>query len=143
MVQKYFQLATTQKVLEMHAAKESEGGDGDGNGDDIEGYKEYLHSKGNSPYPGHPISTGPWTSREKKPPVVPKYSHIPYPPGAKRKPGRIPKIYARRTPNSYNVYCNEQREAVQLLNPGIEFGALGKLLGTQWKALDETSKDVS
>ncbi|KAG5783004.1 hypothetical protein H9Q73_003330 [Fusarium xylarioides] len=46
----------------------------------------------------------------------------------------------KRGLSAYMFFANEQRENVREENPGISFGQVGKLLGEQWKALNEKQR---
>lgn len=46
----------------------------------------------------------------------------------------------KRSLSAYMFFANEQRDVVRSENPGIAFGAIGKILGEKWKALDGEGK---
>ncbi|CAI7782391.1 unnamed protein product [Closterium sp. NIES-54] len=56
--------------------------------------------------------------------------------GKKKKDPNAPK----RPLAPYMFYCKEQREVVKSNNPDVSFGELGKILGAQWKELDDKEK---
>jgi len=56
---------------------------------------------------------------------------------------------AKKDPNSpkkglsaYMIFAKENRERIKTENPEADFGAMGKLIGNEWKALEEDVKDT-
>ncbi|CAI5476506.1 unnamed protein product [Closterium sp. Yama58-4] len=69
-------------------------------------------------------------------PVMPKAAKGKEKGGKKKKDPNAPK----RPLAPYMFYCKEQREVVKANNPDVSFGELGKILGAQWKELDDKEK---
>lgn len=56
---------------------------------------------------------------------------------------------AKKDPNApkkglsaYMIFAKENRERIKTENPEADFGAMGKLIGNEWKALDEKVKET-
>lgn len=56
---------------------------------------------------------------------------------------------AKKDPNApkkglsaYMIFAKENRERIKTENPEADFGVMGKLIGNQWKALEEYEKDT-
>ena len=46
----------------------------------------------------------------------------------------------KRALSGYMKFCRKMRPEILKANPGIEFGAVGKLLGGEWNKLSEAEK---
>lgn len=54
-----------------------------------------------------------------------------------------PAVVVRRQPSAYIIFCSRTRQQIQVNNPGLTFGELGKFLGALWNSFDEKTKAVS
>ncbi|GFS20715.1 protein polybromo-1 [Elysia marginata] len=51
-------------------------------------------------------------------------------------------VNPRRQPSGYIVFAGEIRKQISLENPNCSFGDISKIVGTKWRALAKTDKDV-
>ncbi|KAJ3137650.1 Non-histone chromosomal protein 6, partial [Irineochytrium annulatum] len=57
--------------------------------------------------------------------------------GKKKKDPHAPK----RPLSAYMLWCKDNRDRIKEENPSAGFGDIGKILGREWKALDESDKE--
>lgn len=48
----------------------------------------------------------------------------------------------KRALSAYMYFANDKRDQVRKEDPSLTFGAVGKKLGADWKALDAKSREV-
>ena len=48
-----------------------------------------------------------------------------------------------QAPSAYIMFCVRKRSEVQQANPNATFGDLGRMLGSIWKSMSESDKEVS